>query len=71
MSKILIRGAKVLGGEAQDVLIDGETIAEVGQELSAEGAQVIEAASTRSSSRASSTCTPTCASPAARTPRPC
>ncbi|MER5729309.1 dihydroorotase [Streptomyces sp. NPDC002138] len=27
MSKILIRGAKVLGGEAQDVLIDGETIA--------------------------------------------
>lgn len=27
MSKILIRGAKVLGGEPQDVLIDGETIA--------------------------------------------
>ncbi|MFC9299414.1 dihydroorotase [Streptomyces sp. NPDC057011] len=44
MSKILIRGAKVLGGEAQDVLIDGETIAEVGQNLSAEGATVIEAA---------------------------
>ncbi|MFF1557473.1 dihydroorotase [Streptomyces sp. NPDC058279] len=44
MSKILIRGAKVLGGEAQDVLIDGETIAEVGQDLSAEGARVIEAA---------------------------
>ncbi|GLX38623.1 dihydroorotase [Streptomyces lavendulae] len=44
MSKILIRGAKVLGGEAQDVLIDGETIAEVGQDLSAEGATVIEAA---------------------------
>ncbi|WP_328762162.1 dihydroorotase [Streptomyces sp. NBC_00272] len=43
MSKILIRGAKVLGGEAQDVLIDGETIAEVGTDLSAEGAQVIEA----------------------------
>ncbi|MFJ7157708.1 dihydroorotase [Streptomyces sp. NPDC101118] len=43
MSKILIRGAKVLGGEQQDVLIDGETIAEVGQNLSAEGAQVIEA----------------------------
>ncbi|MEV7282713.1 dihydroorotase [Streptomyces sp. NPDC093111] len=43
MSKILIRGAKVLGGEAQDVLIDGETIAEVGTGLSAEGAQVIEA----------------------------
>ncbi|MFI6422354.1 dihydroorotase [Streptomyces sp. NPDC050842] len=43
MSKILIRGAQVLGGEAQDVLIDGETIAEVGTGLSAEGATVIEA----------------------------
>ncbi|MFD3547727.1 dihydroorotase [Streptomyces sp. NPDC058655] len=43
MSKILIRGAKVLGGEAQDVLIDGETIAEVGTGLSADGATVIEA----------------------------
>ncbi|MDI3386739.1 dihydroorotase [Streptomyces sp. B-S-A8] len=43
MSKILIRGAKVLGGEAQDVLIDGETIEAVGNGLSAEGAQVIEA----------------------------
>ncbi|MEU6757479.1 dihydroorotase [Streptomyces sp. NPDC046685] len=53
MSKILIRGAKVLGGEAQDVLIDGETIAATarqgeidwsGLNLSAEGATVIEAA---------------------------
>ncbi|WTO38396.1 dihydroorotase [Streptomyces achromogenes] len=43
MSKILIRGAKVLGGEPQDVLIDGETIAEVGTGLSAEGAEVAEA----------------------------
>ncbi|MEV6582115.1 dihydroorotase [Streptomyces sp. NPDC051582] len=43
MSKILIRGAKVLGGEAQDVLIDGENISEVGRNLSAEGATVIEA----------------------------
>ncbi|MGW6394987.1 dihydroorotase [Streptomyces sp. NPDC055103] len=43
MSKILIRGAQVLGGETQDVLIDGETIAEVGTGLSAEGATVIEA----------------------------
>ncbi|TSB32339.1 dihydroorotase [Streptomyces benahoarensis] len=43
MSKTLIRGAKVLGGEPQDVLIDGETIAEVGTDLSAEGARVIEA----------------------------
>ncbi|MFK0254775.1 dihydroorotase [Streptomyces sp. NPDC090445] len=45
MTKILIRGAKVLGGEAQDVLIDGETIAEVGTGLSADGVDtVIEAA---------------------------
>ncbi|MEU3065156.1 dihydroorotase [Streptomyces subrutilus] len=43
MSKILIRGAKVLGGEAQDVLIDGETIAEVGTDLQAGDATVIEA----------------------------
>ncbi|MGA4847682.1 dihydroorotase [Streptomyces sp. G5(2025)] len=43
MSKILIRGAKVLGGEAQDVLLDGETIADVGAGLSAEGAAVVEA----------------------------
>ncbi|WP_405739821.1 dihydroorotase [Streptomyces sp. NBC_01525] len=43
MSKTLIRGAKVLGGEPQDVLIDGETIAEVGTDLSVEGARVIEA----------------------------
>ncbi|MER7396565.1 dihydroorotase [Streptomyces sp. NPDC000151] len=44
MGKTLIRGAKILGGEPQDVLIDGETIAEVGQNLQAEGAEVIEAA---------------------------
>ncbi|MFF7386602.1 dihydroorotase [Streptomyces griseoluteus] len=43
MSKILIRGAKVLGGEPQDVLIDGELIAAVGTGLSAEGAEVVEA----------------------------
>ncbi|MFF0385644.1 dihydroorotase [Streptomyces sp. NPDC004286] len=43
MSKILIRGAKVLGGEPQDVLIDGELIAAVRTGLSAEGAEVIEA----------------------------
>ncbi|MER5771782.1 dihydroorotase [Streptomyces sp. NPDC001985] len=43
MSKILIRGAKVLGGEVRDILIDGETIAEAGSGLSAEGARVVEA----------------------------
>ncbi|MEE1814635.1 dihydroorotase [Streptomyces sp. NPDC004288] len=43
MSKTLIRGAQVLGGDVQDVLVDGETIAEVGTGLSAEGATVIEA----------------------------
>ena len=44
MSKILIRGAKVLGGEPQDVLIEGENIAATGSGLDAEGATVIEAA---------------------------
>lgn len=44
MSKILIRGAKVLGGEPQDVLIDGAVIEAVGAGLSAEGAEVVEAA---------------------------
>ncbi|MFJ3924403.1 dihydroorotase [Streptomyces sp. NPDC090022] len=44
MSKILIRGARVLGGEAQDVLIDGETIAAVGSGIDAGDATVIEAA---------------------------
>ncbi|MYS25073.1 dihydroorotase [Streptomyces sp. DvalAA-14] len=34
MSKILIRGARILGGEPRDVLIDGETIAAVGSGLS-------------------------------------
>ncbi|MGW2213134.1 dihydroorotase [Streptomyces sp. NPDC001781] len=43
MSKILIRGAKVLGGEPQDVLIDGELIAAVGTGLGAEDAEVVEA----------------------------
>lgn len=47
MSKTLIRGAQILGGEARDVLIDGETIAEVaeaGVALPADGAEVVEAA---------------------------
>ena len=44
MSKTLIRGAKVLGGESQDVLIDGGTIAEVGPELrDADVTRVVEA----------------------------
>ncbi|NEA45499.1 dihydroorotase [Streptomyces sp. SID10815] len=46
MSKTLIRGARVLGGEPQDVLIDGETVAAVGTGLGAEvaeGAEVVEA----------------------------
>ncbi|GHJ38902.1 dihydroorotase [Streptomyces sp. TS71-3] len=44
MSKILIRGAKVLGGEPQDVLIDGEMIEAVGADLPAVDAEVVEAA---------------------------
>ncbi|MFI1017017.1 dihydroorotase [Streptomyces sp. NPDC020965] len=43
MSKILIRGAKVLGGETRDVLIDGETVAEIGEAIPAGDATVIEA----------------------------
>ncbi|MBN3933174.1 dihydroorotase [Streptomyces verrucosisporus] len=43
MSKTLIRGAKVLGGRALDVLIDGETVAAVGAGLDADGARVVEA----------------------------
>ncbi|MFF2974226.1 dihydroorotase [Streptomyces albidoflavus] len=42
-TKTLIRGARLLGGEPQDVLIDGETVAAVGTGLDAEGARVIEA----------------------------
>ncbi|MEV6614088.1 dihydroorotase [Streptomyces sp. NPDC051051] len=43
MSKTLIRGARVLGGEPQDVLIDGDVVEAVGSGLSAEGAEVVEA----------------------------
>ncbi|UQA96526.1 dihydroorotase [Streptomyces halobius] len=46
MTKILIRGAKILGGAPQDVVIVDETITAVGTDLtvsSGEGAQVIEA----------------------------
>jgi dihydroorotase len=44
MSKTLIRGARVLGGDPQDVLIDGTTIAAVGTGLDTEGVgTVIEA----------------------------
>ncbi|MFP8885559.1 dihydroorotase [Streptomyces mangrovi] len=43
MSKTLIRGAKVLGDRALDVLIDGETVAAVGTGLDADGARVVEA----------------------------
>lgn len=43
MSKTLIRGAKILGGDPQDVLIDGETIAAVGTALEAGDATVVEA----------------------------
>jgi dihydroorotase len=42
MSKILIRGARLLGGETQDVLIDGENVEAVGDGLSGEGADVVD-----------------------------
>ncbi|MFH8408474.1 dihydroorotase [Streptomyces sp. NPDC018019] len=45
MSKTLIRGAKILGGEAQDVLIADGTVTAVGTDLTGtEGATVVEAA---------------------------
>ncbi|MCZ2526115.1 dihydroorotase [Streptomyces sp. SCUT-3] len=43
MSKTLIRGARILGGQPQDVLIDGTAIAAVGTGLPADGATVVEA----------------------------
>ncbi|QDY75857.1 dihydroorotase [Streptomyces qinzhouensis] len=44
MSKILIRGAGILGGRPQDVLIDGGTIAEVADTIEPGDAAVVEAA---------------------------
>ncbi|ONK15738.1 dihydroorotase [Streptomyces sp. MP131-18] len=41
--RTLIRGARILGGSPRDLLIDGETVAEVGTGLSAAGAAVVEA----------------------------
>ncbi|OPF79891.1 dihydroorotase [Streptomyces antioxidans] len=41
--KTLLRGAKPLGGEPHDVLIEGERIAAVGTGLGADGATVIDA----------------------------
>ncbi|MFI6349706.1 dihydroorotase [Streptomyces sp. NPDC050560] len=43
MSKTLITGARVLGGEPRDVLIDGGTIAAVGTGLDADGATTVAA----------------------------
>jgi dihydroorotase len=42
-SKTLIRGARLLGGEPRDVLLDGEHIAEVGTGLTAAGATEVDA----------------------------
>ncbi|WEV24424.1 dihydroorotase [Streptomyces sp. 71268] len=42
-TKTLLRGARLIGGDSADVLIEGENIAAVGQGLSAEGATVVEA----------------------------
>ncbi|MEN3583751.1 dihydroorotase [Streptomyces sp. ZYX-F-203] len=43
MSKTLIRGARVLGGDPGDVLVEDGTIAAVGPDLSSDGAEVVEA----------------------------
>lgn len=42
-NKILIRGAKVLGGDPKDVLIEGEIVSQVGEGLSVRGADVVDA----------------------------
>ena len=42
-SKTLIRGARLLGGEPRDVLLDGERIAGVGTGLTAAGAREVDA----------------------------
>lgn len=42
-NKILIRGAKVLGGDPKDVLIEGEIVSQVGEGLSVQGADVVDA----------------------------
>jgi dihydroorotase len=39
----LIKGARLLGGEPVDLLLDGAHVAEVGRDLSAAGAQVLDA----------------------------
>ncbi|MBV2354502.1 dihydroorotase [Streptomyces sp. J2-1] len=44
MSKTLIRGAKVLGGDPRDVLVEDGVIAAVGTALDADGAEIVEAA---------------------------
>ncbi|UNZ20397.1 dihydroorotase [Streptomyces sp. 891-h] len=41
-NKTLLRGARILGGEPQDVLIEGGTVAEIGRELEAADAEVVE-----------------------------
>ena len=43
MTAYLLRGARVLGGEESDLLLEGGTVAEVGRRLSAPGARVVDA----------------------------
>ncbi len=43
MTTTLIRGARILGGEPRDVRVSGETIAEIGTGLEADGGHVVEA----------------------------
>ena len=66
---LLIRGAKVLGGEPQDVLIDGERHRRGRRRSRRRGRDRRRGRRPDRCCPASSTCTPTCASPAARTPR--
>ena len=64
----VVKGARVLGGEPADLVLEDGLIAEVGVGLK-RSAQRFSTPTAWSRCPAWSTCTPTCASPAARTPR--
>ena len=66
----VVKGARLLGGEPSDLLLEDGVIAEVGAGLTPGRRRGRSTPTGWSRCPAWSTCTPTCASPAARTPRP-
>jgi dihydroorotase len=44
MSGYLVKGARILGGEPADILLDGGAIREVGKGLSAKDTEILDAA---------------------------